>query len=302
MHMLAEFDDLSPGYDGVYTNKAGKVAEGSATFWRRSRYRVAARVDLNMRQLFATAASTAAVGAASSAPSADLATPAGHEGSQTSDASEPAGRGVQSQHPAADIASADDAGAVSRHARFAPLLQALPHLAATLQQVGTIAQALVLVPAAADAAAAPDAGSNGAAPVADLPANHRDGRNGAAEQKAANATSHGQKSQNPAELSCEPSMRDAIRSSAEASDEEALCVVNTHLFYHPWAPHIRILHVAAMLDEAVALAQRTQQALALRRRPALLFCGDLNSDLSWGMPGVSSGRSTEDHLTYELGS
>ncbi len=272
----------------MYTNKAGKVAEGSATFWRRSRYRVAARIDLNMRQLFAAAASSAAAGPASSAPSADAATSAAHEGLQTSSTPGAADQVMQSQHPANDAASAD-AGGASRHARFAPLLQALPHLAATLQQVGTIAQALILVPAAANAAAAPDAGSNGATPAARSQAGYRAGRTGAAEQAMPrNATTDGQNSQKSAELSCEPSVQDAIGSSAEASDEEALCVVNTHLFYHPWAPHIRILHVAAMVEEAVALALRTQRALALRRRPALLFCGDLNSDLSWGMPGASS--------------
>ena len=69
-------------------------------------------------------------------------------------------------------------------------------------------------------------------------------------------------------------------------------MVNTHLFYHPWAPHIRILHVAAMIEEAVALAESTQRALKLRRRPAILFCGDLNSDLSWGMPGVCLGSGS----------
>ena len=287
----------------MYTNKAGKVAEGSATFWRRSRYRVAARVDLNMRQLFAAAASSAAGGPASSAPSADAATPAGHEGSQTSESLQPAGRGTQSQCPASEAASADDAGATSRHARFAPLLRALPHLAATLQQVGTIAQALVLVPAAADAAAAPDMGSNGATPAAAVGAGYRNGRDGAAEQQPTHTTSTGQNTQEPAELSCGPSVTDALGSTSVApSGEEALCVVNTHLFYHPWAPHIRILHVAAMVDEAVALAQRTQQALALRRRPALLFCGDLNSDLSWGMPGVPSGRSPAGSIAKELSS
>ena len=29
-----------------------------------------------------------------------------------------------------------------------------------------------------------------------------------------------------------------------------LCVVNTHLFYHPYAPHIRTMHTAAILEEA----------------------------------------------------
>ena len=37
----------------MYTNKAGKTAEGSATFWRRSRFAAAAQRDLNFRQIFA---------------------------------------------------------------------------------------------------------------------------------------------------------------------------------------------------------------------------------------------------------
>jgi len=40
------------GFEGVYTNKAGKTTEGSATFWRRSRFAAAARRDLNFRDIF----------------------------------------------------------------------------------------------------------------------------------------------------------------------------------------------------------------------------------------------------------
>ena len=49
------------------------------------------------------------------------------------------------------------------------------------------------------------------------------------------------------------------------------------------APHPGRLHVAAMLAEARALADSA--APELPRAPALLFCGDLNSDLNDGMPG-----------------
>src|SRR5690242_18577301 len=40
------------GYDGVYTNKAGKVREGGAVFWRRERYSLAARRDVALKSLF----------------------------------------------------------------------------------------------------------------------------------------------------------------------------------------------------------------------------------------------------------
>ena len=72
-----------------------------------------------------------------------------------------------------------------------------------------------------------------------------------------------------------------------APREGPLCVVNTHLFFHPRAPHIRTLHTAALLAEAGALIDEVAGAAALRgRRPALLFCGDLNSDLNDGVPGM----------------
>jgi 2',5'-phosphodiesterase len=67
-------------------------------------------------------------------------------------------------------------------------------------------------------------------------------------------------------------------------------VANTHLFFHPRAPHIRSLHVAAMLAEAGALMAALPPPAPGRsqnRQPlALLFCGDLNSDLNDGVPGA----------------
>ena len=40
------------GYDGLYTNKSGKVREGSALFFRRSRFALLAHRDLNLRDFF----------------------------------------------------------------------------------------------------------------------------------------------------------------------------------------------------------------------------------------------------------
>ena len=71
--------------------------------------------------------------------------------------------------------------------------------------------------------------------------------------------------------------------SQAGAAERPLCLVNTHLFFHPQAPHIRSLHVAAMLAEAHALAESAAEELG--RAPSLLFCGDLNSDINDGMPG-----------------
>ena len=41
------------GFEGRYTNKAGSAAEGEATFWRRSRFRAVACLDLRMKDVFA---------------------------------------------------------------------------------------------------------------------------------------------------------------------------------------------------------------------------------------------------------
>ncbi len=43
----------APGYSGHYTNKQGKVREGSATFWRTDRYRALAHRDIRLRDAFA---------------------------------------------------------------------------------------------------------------------------------------------------------------------------------------------------------------------------------------------------------
>ena len=74
-----------------------------------------------------------------------------------------------------------------------------------------------------------------------------------------------------------------------------LCVVNTHLFFHPRANHIRTIHAAAIAVEAGQLIQRIQGSVAISgllrgRTPALVFCGDLNSGLTKGMPGAACQR------------
>ena len=40
------------GYEGRYTNKMGKVKEGSATFWRTSRLSEVSRKDVLLRDVF----------------------------------------------------------------------------------------------------------------------------------------------------------------------------------------------------------------------------------------------------------
>ncbi|GBF89998.1 hypothetical protein Rsub_02704 [Raphidocelis subcapitata] len=90
-----------------------------------------------------------------------------------------------------------------------------------------------------------------------------------------------------------------------------LAVANTHLFFHPFAPHIRSMHTAAMLEEVAAAIEEwgasptLAPALSGRPRPSPLFVGDLNSDLNSGIPGVvellRSGRLAADHWDWRDG-
>lgn len=81
----------------------------------------------------------------------------------------------------------------------------------------------------------------------------------------------------------------------DSSPEEGpLCVVNTHLYFHPRANFIRTLHTAVMMMEARAVIDTTNDSAAL------IFCGDLNSGHNKGVPGRSAspeqqyaGRSQE---------
>jgi 2',5'-phosphodiesterase len=176
----------------------------------------------------------------------------------------------------------------ARHAQFADMLDASPDLELALQKVATIAQMVLLVPRAA-AAADDDDGSNAAA------AGSSDGRNG----------------------------------GSMVGVPAPVLMINTHLFFHPYAPHIRTLHTAAILEEAAAalaaLQQQQQQQqqldavpegftkvdkillqqLGSMPPPTILFCGDLNSDLNDGVPGViellQTGRLAADHWDWKMG-
>ena len=56
------------GFEGVYTNKAGQVREGSAAFWRQDRYMLAARRDITLKSLFPATPDPAAIAAAKYGP------------------------------------------------------------------------------------------------------------------------------------------------------------------------------------------------------------------------------------------
>ncbi len=165
-----------------------------------------------------------------------------------------------------------------RHAQFEPMLRSSPHLQQVLQGVATVAQMTLLEPVI----------QPNATPLA----------------------SSGQ--QMPVGTSDSTTGRDAA--------EGSICVVNSHFFFHPRASHVRNIHTAAVMLEVQAFINDTlngaasctdsQQLTAATaavtaastshsadkpasaasepgssQQPAMLFCGDLNSDLNDGPPG-----------------
>ena len=88
-----------------------------------------------------------------------------------------------------------------------------------------------------------------------------------------------------------------------------LMVANTHLFYHARAPHIRTMHTWGIIQEAHAFIQQYQKDNnnnnKKQQEPAMIFCGDLNSDLNDGIPGaihlLSHGHLPADHWDWFFG-
>jgi len=247
------------GYEGRYTSKLGRVREGSATFWRASKFSLGAARDVDLRRAF------------------------GAEWGQGAPAATAAG---------AAAAKGQGNGAL---AQFAPLIDASPALAEALQKVTTIAQVTLLLPVGGGGGGAGQGGGG----------QEEDGGDG------------------------------EVRPPAP----RPLLVSNTHLFFHPYAPHIRTMHTAAILGEAAAAlsdweagvagrgqaggggggergaaedgedaaaaARRLARGLSDMGRAALLFVGDLNSDLNDGVPGVvellTTGALPRDHWDWRCG-
>lgn len=87
-------------------------------------------------------------------------------------------------------------------------------------------------------------------------------------------------------LRCSQRPAHALAGAAAEAATAGLCVLNTHLFYHPQAPHIRTMHTAALMAAAhTFLRQLSQPGGSSTPRPSVVFCGDLNSDLNEGIPG-----------------
>ena len=185
------------GIRGVFTSKAGRVKEGSATFWREDRFRLVDREEMELRTYFPKDASKKAIDSAPLGPA------------------------------------------------LRPMLESSPALCEALQKVGTVAQLTLLAPTG------------------------------------------------PA---------------STWGDARPLCVLNTHLYFHYAAPHIRTLHVWAMLHEAKEFIDKR---MATRGEelgnvvPSVIFCGDLNSDLNDGIPGairlLNSGAIGANYWDWKFG-
>ncbi len=190
------------GFEGVYTNKAGKVREGSATFWRKDRFKLLARRDIALKELFPVTSSKEDIAAAKYGPA------------------------------------------------FEPMLSSSPALCTALQRVATVGQLTLLAPI-------------------------------------------------------------TTSSSEEETALRPLCIANTHLFFHYAAPHIRTMHVWAIINDASDFAAAAGggdielTSAAGGKYPALVFCGDLNSDLNDGIPGaiqlLAQGKLPSDYWDWAFG-
>ena len=71
--------------------------------------------------------------------------------------------------------------------------------------------------------------------------------------------------------------------------EGCLCVVNTHLFFHPYAPHIRTMHTAGILEEAAAFLARCADGT---QPPAAGECACVRAGERHGRAGREKKRET----------
>ena len=260
--VAAGYDSCCPfaGFDGHFTKKAGANQEGCATFWRRSRFRLHACQDVSLRDCFRAAMPQhLLLQRAKSLHSEELPPPRPVRRQQRGSPTR-AAVPDQSPVPGPVEAGAVRAGSLKAPAEAAgqgPLVTGGTQAAAErharfrplLEASSALAHSVQKVSTIAHICVLVPC-------TADLPP-------GSSQEAASSATS------------------DRV-----AGSDEPLCVVNTHLFYHPRAPHIRSMQMAAILAEAEAVMQA--HAAPVPGRPSLLLCGDLNSGLNQGTPGQAA--------------
>ena len=82
----------------------------------------------------------------------------------------------------------------------------------------------------------------------------------------------------------------------EALPPPPLLVANTHLFFHPGAPHIRILQTDALLRAAAEMKRKWEAQAQL----ALVLCGDLNAEPHDGaVEYLTAGHVDAHHPDWE---
>ncbi len=99
---------------------------------------------------------------------------------------------------------------------------------------------------------------------------------------------------------------DQAPASQENTLDGPLCVVNTHLYFHRHAPHVRSIQAAVLAHETARFADSMMQRMADTSTPAVVLCGDLNSDhAQTPFPGcvelLRAGRLPETHFDWEVG-
>jgi len=93
-----------------------------------------------------------------------------------------------------------------------------------------------------------------------------------------------------------------ILRDAAITDGRLLAVVNTHLFFHPSAPHIRALQAAVILHEVYRLLGGGGGSGGGVDQAAVVFCGDFNAMPRDGaVEFVRTGRLSADSEAWRLG-
>lgn len=104
----------------------------------------------------------------------------------------------------------------------------------------------------------------------------------------------------------------AYDTATPTSIDGPLCVVNTHLYFHNGAPHIRTIHASMLAHEAAHFSDEMggtmgATSISTPTPPAIVLCGDLNSDPTHApFPGcvelLRSGRLPDTHFDWAVGS
>lgn len=91
-----------------------------------------------------------------------------------------------------------------------------------------------------------------------------------------------------------------LRSKQRHSSSPPVCIVNTHLFFHSLAPHIRMMQLKAILQEAENIMNIVEADIG--QKPTVIMCGDLNSQPSTGpIELLKNGFVSEAHNDWKRG-